>query len=153
MNPNDLITSGRLTYNHKEGAAKSCLFPNGITIKPDGIREMIPHEYEIAEIHEDAIVEVCHCKYCGEVDIRWYRTADTISRLMKSSDKDVEFGFDKCDGFSYPHPHVFVSSEAYAHATIQVMKCRKCGDLSVSWLAECDTEMITEEDIEYYRSN
>lgn len=56
---------------------KKCEFKDGISIKPDGINELDPCVYKTIEFYTNVNVEVVKCKYCGNIDIRWYRTENT----------------------------------------------------------------------------
>lgn len=55
-----------------------CAFPDGMTIKPDGINELDPCSYELLEKHINVTVEVLRCKKCGHIEILWHRQEDTI---------------------------------------------------------------------------
>lgn len=55
-----------------------CKFPNGIIIKPDGINELDPCIYQTQQVIVGAIVVVSKCERCGNIDISWIRTEDTI---------------------------------------------------------------------------
>lgn len=50
---------------------------NGVSIRPDGVHELDPCQYEVSEVYKNVIVEVLKCKKCGHVSIGWYKTADT----------------------------------------------------------------------------
>lgn len=50
-----------------------CSFGDGVTIKPDGINELDPCEYETLEIHENVTVEVLRCTKCGHIELLWHR--------------------------------------------------------------------------------
>lgn len=54
-----------------------CKFPDGITIKPDGIHELDPCIYEEIERYANVTVSIRRCKNCGNIDISWYRQEDT----------------------------------------------------------------------------
>lgn len=54
---------------------KKCKFPNGVTIKPDGIHELDPCVYDEIEIHRNVTVRVLKCRYCGHVEIEWKRNS------------------------------------------------------------------------------
>ena len=54
-----------------------CNFPNDIVIKPDGINELDPCDYEVKERYVNVSIEISVCKKCGNVDISWYRQSDT----------------------------------------------------------------------------
>lgn len=56
---------------------KKCEFKDGVSIKPDGINELDPCVYETIEFYTNVNVEIIKCKYCGNIDIRWYRTENT----------------------------------------------------------------------------
>lgn len=52
-----------------------CQFPDGLTIKPDGIHELDPCLYtEIETIHH-CTVHVLKCMTCGHIEIEWEREA------------------------------------------------------------------------------
>lgn len=54
-----------------------CCWPEGMTIKPDGINELDPCVYEDIEMYTNVTVIVSKCKNCGNIDIRWMRQEDT----------------------------------------------------------------------------
>lgn len=54
-----------------------CKFPDGITIKPDGVHELDPCSYAVMETHRDVTVEVLQCQKCGHIEISWYYQEDT----------------------------------------------------------------------------
>lgn len=54
-----------------------CSFPGGITIKPDGVNELDPCEYELIEKYRNVTVEILRCKKCGHVEILWFRQENT----------------------------------------------------------------------------
>ena len=54
-----------------------CSFPNGIVIKPDGVNELDPCNYEEIERYANVTVSIRRCKNCGHIDIAWYRQDDT----------------------------------------------------------------------------
>lgn len=54
-----------------------CHFPEGITIKPDGIHELDPCVYETVERWKNVTVEVRKCKNCGHIDIVWMKQDNT----------------------------------------------------------------------------
>lgn len=56
---------------------KECSFPEGVTIKPDGINELDPCIYQDVEMYANVTVIVSRCKRCGKMDIRWERQDDT----------------------------------------------------------------------------
>lgn len=55
-----------------------CTFPEGLTIKPDGIHELDPCIYEEIERYGNVTISIKRCKNCGNIDISWYRQEDTI---------------------------------------------------------------------------
>ena len=57
--------------------AHKCSFPEGMTIKPDGIHSLDPCIYQTTEIYTNVTVEVRKCIKCGNVDIVWIRQEDT----------------------------------------------------------------------------
>lgn len=54
-----------------------CSFPDGITIKPDGVHELDPCVYETKKVLRNVTVEIMTCKNCGHTEISWYRQPDT----------------------------------------------------------------------------
>lgn len=54
-----------------------CKFPEGIVIKPDGIHELDPCEYQEVERYANVTISIRHCKKCGNIDIAWFRQEDT----------------------------------------------------------------------------
>lgn len=56
---------------------KKCNFGEGVTIKPDGINELDPCDYELMEKHRNVTVEILRCKKCGHIEILWHRQDDT----------------------------------------------------------------------------
>ena len=55
-----------------------CQFPNGMSIKPDGIHSVDPCVYEDIEMHTNVTVVVSRCKNCANIEISWHRQEDTI---------------------------------------------------------------------------
>ena len=55
-----------------------CTFPDGMTIKPDGIHNLDPCIYEEIERWGNVTVVVKRCKNCGNIDISWMRQEDTV---------------------------------------------------------------------------
>lgn len=56
---------------------EKCCYPEGITIKPDGVHELDPCDYVMAEKYRNVTVEVLVCRKCGHVEISWARQEDT----------------------------------------------------------------------------
>ena len=54
-----------------------CKFPKGIVIKPDGIHELDPCEYQEVERYANVTISIRRCKKCGNIDIAWFRQEDT----------------------------------------------------------------------------
>lgn len=67
-----------------------CRFPDGVTIKPDGIHPLAPCIYEEKEIHRNVTVYVGQCKECGHVNLRWERQEDTEDILVRHMDPEPE---------------------------------------------------------------
>jgi len=55
-----------------------CSFPDGITIKPDGVNELDPCIYQEIERWGNVTVSVKRCMVCGNIDISWTRQEDTV---------------------------------------------------------------------------
>lgn len=54
-----------------------CTCGDGITVKPDGVHELDPCEYEVVEAYRNVTVEVLRCRRCGHIEITWRRQSDT----------------------------------------------------------------------------
>lgn len=54
-----------------------CTWGDGITVKPDGVHELDPCEYEVVEAYRNVTVEVLRCRRCGHIEITWHRQSDT----------------------------------------------------------------------------
>ena len=54
-----------------------CTWGDGITVKPDGVHELDPCEYEAVEAYRNVTVEVLRCRRCGHIEITWRRQSDT----------------------------------------------------------------------------
>ena len=54
-----------------------CTWGDGITLKPDGVHELDPCEYEVVEAYRNVTVEVLRCRRCGHIEITWRRQSDT----------------------------------------------------------------------------
>ena len=54
-----------------------CQFPDGVTIKPDGVNELDPCVYVDIEMFTNVTVIISKCKKCGHIDIGWQATDDT----------------------------------------------------------------------------
>lgn len=67
---------------------QKCSFPKGVTIKPDGINQLDPCQYETTEIHRNVTVEVRRCVRCGNIDIAWHRQDDTESEMVVNDNGD-----------------------------------------------------------------
>ena len=56
---------------------EKCKFPEGVTIKPDGVHELDRCEYEISAVYKNVTIEVLRCVRCGHIEISWVRQEDT----------------------------------------------------------------------------
>lgn len=54
-----------------------CKFPEGLSIKPDGVHELDPCVYKRAQVFTNCTVEVAYCENCGKLSLSWYRTPET----------------------------------------------------------------------------
>lgn len=68
---------------------KKCKFDGDVIIKPDGVNELDPCVYETIEFYTNVNIEVVKCKYCGNIDIRWYRTENTEEIDLEDVDNYV----------------------------------------------------------------
>lgn len=48
-----------------------CHFPEGITIRPNGVDPLDPCIYDVVETHYDCMVNVLRCRKCGHTEIEW----------------------------------------------------------------------------------
>ena len=64
-----------------------CQFPNGMSIKPDGIHSVDPCVYEDIEMHTNVTVIVSKCKNCGNIDISWIRQENTEDIFMEDENE------------------------------------------------------------------
>lgn len=65
-----------------------CKFPDGFVFKPDGVNELDPCAYELAETHKNVTVQVYRCAKCGHIDISWQRQDDTEDIIYKDIDEE-----------------------------------------------------------------
>lgn len=56
---------------------EKCKFPDGITIKPDGVNELDPCIYEDIAKYKNVTITISRCKKCGHIEIGWERQGDT----------------------------------------------------------------------------
>ena len=56
---------------------EKCKFPDGITIKPDGVHELDPCLYEPIEKYRNVTVTVLRCSKCGHVELTFTRQENT----------------------------------------------------------------------------
>ncbi len=64
-----------------------CQFPDGLSIRPDGINELDPCVYEDIEKHTNVTVIVSKCKNCGNIDISWIRQENTEDIFMEDENE------------------------------------------------------------------
>lgn len=55
-----------------------CSYPDGMSIRPDGIHELDPCDYELTESYANVTVEILKCKHCGHTEITWRRQPNTV---------------------------------------------------------------------------
>lgn len=58
--------------NHK------CQFPDGITIKPDGIHELDPCIYKDIACYKNVTVIISQCVKCGNISVSWKPQPNTV---------------------------------------------------------------------------
>lgn len=61
---------------------KRCRHQGGVTIKPDGVNELLPCPMEDKEIHRNVTVTVSQCSVCGHIEISWERQDDTEDEIL-----------------------------------------------------------------------
>lgn len=54
-----------------------CSFGEGVTIRPDGINDLDPCQYDEVQILKNVTVHVLKCRRCGHVELEWERQPDT----------------------------------------------------------------------------
>ena len=54
-----------------------CKFPDGITVKPDGVNELDPCIYKDVKIITNATVTISRCVNCGNYEIMWQKSEDS----------------------------------------------------------------------------
>ena len=54
-----------------------CTLPDGMIIKPNGVNELDPCDYEEVEKHINVVVTVLRCKRCGHIELLWEETEDS----------------------------------------------------------------------------
>lgn len=54
-----------------------CEFPEGVTIKPDGVNELDPCVYEVVEAYTNVDIQILRCKNCGHIEFEWSKTDNT----------------------------------------------------------------------------
>lgn len=64
-----------------------CQFPDGMSIKPDGVNELDPCVYETIEYYTNVDIEVVRCKNCGNVEVWWHRNENTEQIDVKDLDE------------------------------------------------------------------
>ena len=64
-----------------------CQFPDGMSIRPDGVNELDPCVYETVEYYKNVDVEIVKCKNCGHVEVWWYRNENTEKINIEDLDK------------------------------------------------------------------
>lgn len=56
---------------------EKCKFPDGITIKPDGVNELDTCVYEDIAKYKNVTITISRCKKCGHIEIGWKCQDDT----------------------------------------------------------------------------
>ena len=69
---------------------KKCRWPEGLTIKPDGIHPLSAHVMAAKEIHRNVTVEVGQCVKCGHVELSWYRQEDTEDEILGKMEEEPD---------------------------------------------------------------
>lgn len=72
----------------------------------------------------------------------------TIENLRKLNSQKCSFGEGitiKPDGINELDPCIYEVKEIHANVTVYVRKCKKCGNIDISWERQEDTEDILED--------
>lgn len=48
----------------------------------------------------------------------------------------------KPDGIHYLSPHAFELTEKYKNVTVEILRCKHCGEVSIGWYRQEDTEEV-----------
>ena len=64
-----------------------CEWPEGLTVKPDGIHELDACVYDIVKKYRNVTIEVLRCSRCGNEEFVWYRQEDT-EEVTDEEDED-----------------------------------------------------------------
>ena len=63
-----------------------CSFGN-VIVKPDGVNELDPCDYQIVEKYSNVTIEILRCKKCGHMEVLWHRQDDTEDILDLGEDE------------------------------------------------------------------
>ena len=71
---------------------EKCSYPEGISIRPDGVNELDPCIYEVVEIHKNVTVALMQCINCGHEEIVWYSQPDSehIYEITEEDEAELE---------------------------------------------------------------
>lgn len=67
-----------------------CHYPEGMSIKPDGVHELDPCVYRLKEIHRNVTLEVLQCENCGSIKMFWRRQEDTEDVILEPLDPEQD---------------------------------------------------------------
>ena len=127
-------------------AKKKCTFPGGWEVRI-GIATVDPCLYQDMETVKHTTVRVLRCVKCGRTKVLW-ENKDGVQQLIN----DYTNG-EKCSlpgGWSLQFGEKeldlcrFEVAEEYRDATVYRVRCYKCGNEELRWMAE--TEETEEED-------
>ena len=65
-----------------------CAFPDGVSIKPDGVNELDPCIYEDIAIYTKVDVIVSRCVKCGHMEFMWKSTEETEKITLEGQSND-----------------------------------------------------------------
>lgn len=66
---------------------EKCEWPEGLTVKPDGVHELDACVYDVVQRYRNVTIEVLRCSRCGHEEFVWYRQDDTVD-VTDEGDED-----------------------------------------------------------------
>lgn len=98
---------------------------------------------EIAEIMK-SFTNYCKSGQCSNCSFRPFcekdwppsKMADVLEKCLENEQVEVVFA---PDGVHELSPHRFVEKEVIPNATVQILECQDCGEISVGWWRNEDT--------------
>ena len=70
-------------------ACKECNWGGGMSVRPDGVHELAPCIYRVAQKLRNVTIEILECPACGKVSIGWYRQDNTEDITEEEDGRDT----------------------------------------------------------------